>query len=67
MQMQRVNTASAQKNTESSPKKSLQQLKTSKERRQYASELMERVKGHIPIVLEATKDLGMDPNESNKV
>ena len=65
--MQRNNTASAQKNTDSTMKKTLDQLKTTKERRQYASELMEKVKGHIPIILQATKDLGMDPNESNKV
>jgi len=48
-------------------KKSLESLKSSKERRNYAAELMQKVKGHIPIVLQAHKDFKFEIPDSNKV
>lgn len=42
-------------------------MKTSQERRRYANELMDKVKGHIPVVLEAPKELALDLHDPNKV
>jgi len=59
--------SSSQKSSQSSMKKSLDSLKSSKERRLYAGELMEKVKGHIPVVLQAHKDFQYEIPDSNKV
>ena len=41
-------------------------LTTRGERRDYAVQLMQKVKGHIPIILETTKDLDL-PQNHNKL
>lgn len=61
------NTSNLPKKSQTNGKKSLELLKTSSERKKYANDLMERVKGHIPVILEATKDLPLELNDSNKV
>ena len=59
--------SNCQKTPHTPLKKSLGTMKTSRERRKYASELMDRVKGHIPIVLEITKELAIEAHDPSKV
>ncbi len=44
----------------------LDRLTTRGERRDYAVQLMQKVKGHIPIILETSRDLEL-PQNSNKL
>lgn len=54
------NTSTQQNGTTFTGKKSLDLLKTNDERKEYASALMGKVKGHIPIILETLGEVGLD-------
>jgi len=62
-----LTSSNCQKGSQAEGKKPLRMMKTSRERRKYASELMDKVKGHIPIVLEVAKDLALETHDLSKV
>jgi len=55
-----------QQQNEEGRKSTFDKLTTRGERRDYAVQLMQKVKGHIPIILETTKDLEI-PQNANKL